>query len=84
MYFAIQVSTASNGKVLNQINWHAHVNAVGDVDIFGSNRAITNPNFTDETLWTWLGRTYFGGAGGGVADCTVKTQSFNPLSYGES
>lgn len=82
MYHAIQVTTEEKGKVLNQIDWQTHVNAVGNVDFFGTNQVITSANFTTESLWTHLGRAHFGGSGGGSTDCTVYTRTFNPDSYG--
>jgi len=86
MYFVIQVSTAPLGKVLNQIQWKVHLNAIGDVDMFGSNQNINSTNFNNEALFTWLGRTYFGGWGSGVpypnTECSIRTQSFNPMNYG--
>lgn len=82
MYHAIQVTTQEKGKVLNTCSWHTHVNAIGNVDFFGTNQAITGSNFTNESLWTHLGRAHFGGGGGGGSDCTVYTRSFNSSSYG--
>ena len=76
MYFVIQVSTAPLGKVLNQIQWKIHANAIGDVDMFGSNQNINSTNFNNEALFTWLGRTYFGGFGSGVPFPSTP----NPLS----
>jgi hypothetical protein len=82
MRHAIQVSTATKGKVLNQIQWQTHSNAVGNVDFFGSNKAITSGNWTDENNWSYLGRAHFGGFGGGSSDCTVYTRSFNTNNFG--
>lgn len=82
MYHAIQVSTATKGKVLNQIDWQTHVNAVGNVDFFGTNKIITSSNFTVESNWSYLGRAHFGGSGGGSTDCTVYTRTFNSNNYG--
>lgn len=82
MYHAINVTTADKGKVLNQIQWQTHINAIGNVDIFGSNNNITQSNFTSESLYTHLGRMHFGGSGGGSTDCTVYTRTFNPNNYG--
>lgn len=82
MYHAIQVTTATKGKVLNQIDWQTHVNAIGNVDFFGSNNTITAANYTTESNWTHLGRAHFGGSGGGSSDCTVYTRTFNPNNYG--
>ena len=82
MYHAIQVTTLAKGKVLNSCSWHTHVNAIGNVDFFGTNQSINNSNFTNESLWTHLGRAHFGGSGGGSSDCTVYTRSFNPNNFG--
>jgi hypothetical protein len=82
MYHAIQVTTQEKGKVLNTCKWHTHSNAIGNVDFFGTNQSISSSNFTNESLWTHLGRAHFGGAGGGSSDCTVYTRSFNPNNYG--
>jgi hypothetical protein len=81
-YIAMNVSMAEKGKVLNQINWYAHGNAIGNVDIYGSNQSITSSNFNLDANYTYLGRGHFGGYGGGGADCTVKTVNFNSNSYG--
>jgi hypothetical protein len=78
---AIQVN-ASTPKVLNQIQWVVHVNGVGNVDIFGSNRAITASNYSDETLYTHIGRVKFNGSGSGLSDGTVVTQTFNSAGLG--
>ena len=82
MYHAIQVTTEEKGKVLNSCSWHTHVNAIGNVDFFGSNQSISSSNYTNESLWTHLGRAHFGGSGGGGSDCTVYTRSFNSNNYG--
>jgi len=82
LYFAINVSNADKGKVLNQIEWRAHVNGIGNVDFFGSNKSISGSTYRNEAEYTYLGRGHFGGSGGGGAECTVKTQTFNPNSYG--
>lgn len=81
-YHAIRVTTSTKGKVLNQIQWQTHVNAVGNVDMFGTNYDITASNFTNDFLYTHLGRIHFGGSGGGTSDCTVYTRSFNPNNWG--
>ena len=82
MYHVIKVTDDEKGKVLNSCDWYTHVNAIGNVDFFGSNQDITGANYTTEALWTHLGRAHFGGAGGGGSDCTVYTRNFNPNSYG--
>lgn len=81
-YHVINVTSADKGKVLNVCNWYTHVNAIGNVDFFGSNQAITAGNYIQENLWTHLGRAHFGGSGGGGSDCTIYTRSFNPNNYG--
>jgi hypothetical protein len=80
-YFAVEVTDYQRGKVLNQIDWIKHSNAIGNVDMFGSNLDINIDNFTDENNWSFLGRVFMGGSGS-AADGTVITQSFNPLNYG--
>lgn len=80
-YMAVNVTGAPQGKVLNQIEWYKHVNAVGNVDVFGSNKDITSGNFSSEGNWTWLGRINLGGSGS-QPDCTVRTGIFNPGRLG--
>lgn len=82
MYHAIRVTSAQQGKILNTCNWYTHVNAIGNVDFFGTNQNITAGNYTNESLWTHLGRVHFGGSGGGGSDCTIYTRTFNPNNYG--
>jgi len=82
MYHAVKVTSSQYGKVLNTCRWQTHVNAVGNVDFFGSNREISAGNFTTESNWTHLGRAHFGGSGGGSTDCTVYTRTFNSNNYG--
>jgi hypothetical protein len=81
MYIAIQVNS-STPKVLNQLDWRTHGNAVGNVDVFGSNRNITASNFADESLYTHLGRVKMPGGSGGQADGTIITQNFNSAGLG--
>jgi hypothetical protein len=81
MYLAIQVN-ASTPKVLNQIDWRLHGNAVGNVDVFGSNRSITASNFADESLYTHLGRVKMPGGSSGLSDGNIVTQSFNTAGLG--
>lgn len=64
-YLCVKVTNYRFGKVLNRIRWYKHTNAVGNVDVFGSNQDIQRSNFTDESLYTHLGRLHFGGAGSG-------------------
>lgn len=80
LHFAVQVST-STPRVLNQLQWKLHSNGIRNVDIFGSNRAITSSNFTDETLYTFLGRTRMNGGATG-SDCTAYTDTFNSAGLG--
>lgn len=82
LHFAINVSSAEKGKVLNQCQWHAHGNAIGNVDFYGTNQTISGSNYKDENLYTYLGRGHFGGSGGGGGECTVKTATFNSNNYG--
>ena len=80
-FVAINVSSASEGRVCNQIQWIKHSNGAGNVDIYGSNQAITNSNFTDLSLYTHLGRVQFGGQSSNREDETI-TGGFNPNNYG--
>jgi len=81
MYHAIQVSTNTYGQVINRINWYKHSNACGNVDIWGTTRAITSQNYTDTSLYTYLGRVNMGGFGS-AGDCNVSSGTFNSSSYG--
>lgn len=80
-YFAINVTSSANGKVLDQIQWIKHANACGNVDIFGTNRDIQADNWNEERLWSHLGRVHMGGYGS-ATDGTTITASFNPSGYG--
>ena len=80
-YSAIQVSSATYGRVCNQFQWYKHANSCGNFDIYGSNRSITSGNYQDLALWTHLGRGHAGGPGSGNEN-GVMTFSFNPQSYG--
>lgn len=80
--YAVVNVTSGTPRVLNQIRWKAHTNAIGNVNIWGSNQNITSGNYTTTTLYSFLGRCNFGGQGGGGSDGTVKTQTFNPGNYG--
>jgi len=82
LYYAINVSSQQKGKVLNQIQWYTHSNAIGNVDFFGSNKEITSSNYRTESNYTYLGRAHFGGYGGGSSDCTVYSRTFNASNYG--
>lgn len=81
MYLAVNVTSAEKGKVLNEIQWIKHGNAIGNVDIFGSNLPINAGNFSTESNWTFLGRVHMGGFGS-AADGTVMTSQFNRQGYG--
>jgi hypothetical protein len=80
LHFAVQAST-STPRVLNQIQWKIHGNGIRNVDIFGSNRSITSSNYTDETLYTFLGRVRMNGGSTG-SDCTTYTDTFNSAGLG--
>ena len=80
LWIVIQVST-STPRVLNQVEWIKHLNAVGNIDVYGSNNAITSSNYNDENQYTWLGRGH-GGGQGSEADGTVKTIHFNHWAWG--
>ena len=80
-HFAIQVSSAGAGAVADRIDWVKHTNACGNVDVYGSNNAITSSNFTDTGEYTYLGRVHMGG-NNSASDGTVITEHFNTLKYG--
>ena len=80
-YFAVKVSAATYGRILNNIQWHKHSNACGNVDLFGSMQDITSLNYSDESKYTYLGRVHMGG-GGSAADCNASGGNFNSSSYG--
>jgi hypothetical protein len=75
------VTSATYGKVLNQFQIIKHANACGTIRFYGSNQAITSGNYTDLSLWTYLGQGY-GGGYGSAADGTVMTMSLNSNNYG--
>lgn len=83
-YAAVLVvaNNSATPRVLNQIRWKAHTNAIGNCNIWGSNKIIDSNNFTSTSNYTFLGRVHFGGYGGGGSDGTVKTVSFNSAGYG--
>lgn len=65
-FFAIKVSNDTYGRVLNRIRWYKHTNAVGNVNIWGSNYDIDRSTFNDTTSqWTFIDRQHFGGSGSG-------------------
>ena len=80
-YFAVNVSSAAKGRILNNIQWLKHSNACGNVDFFGTMRQITNLNYSDESQYTHLGRIHMGGSGS-AADCNASGGNFNSNSYG--
>jgi len=80
-YFAVQVSSATYGQVINRIDWYKHSNACGNVDMWGTTRSITSGNYTDTSLYTYLGRVNMGGAGS-AGDCNISSGTFNGSSYG--
>lgn len=80
-FTAIQVSSATYGRVLNQMQWYKHANSCGNFDIYGSNQNITSGNYTDLSLWTHLGRNFSGGPGSGD-ESGLMTFGFNPQHYG--
>jgi len=80
-YSAIQVSSATYGRVCNQFQWYKHTNSCGNIDFYGSNRSITSGNYQDLSLWTHLGRGHAGGPGSGNED-GVMTFNFNGNNYG--
>lgn len=77
---AVQISSTTP-RVVNRFRWYKHANACGNIDIYGSNQAITGSNFTDTSLYTYLGRGNVGGYGS-ESDGTIKTIDFNSNSYG--
>tara|TARA_B100002019_G_scaffold139276_1_gene119943 strand:+ start:140 stop:868 length:729 start_codon:yes stop_codon:yes gene_type:complete len=81
LYMAVNVSTNPLGQVIDRIDWKKHSNACGNTDIWGSNQAITSSNYTNTSLYTYLGRVHFGGQSSGGEGSTV-TVSFNPSQYG--
>lgn len=81
-YLAVKVSNYTYGKVLNRIRWYKHTNAIGNVNVWGSNQSINRLNFTDTAAnWTFISRLHFGGFGSGSEGGQV-TQSFtNNFGY---
>ena len=80
LWLVIQVSTTTP-RVLNQVEWIKHLNACGNVDVYGSNNNITASNYNDENEYTWLGRGHCGGQSS-EADGSVKTIHFNHWAWG--
>jgi len=77
---AVQI-TSGTPKVVNRFRWYRHGNSCGNVDFYGSNQAITGSNFTDTSLYTYLGRGNVGGYAG-ASESSVVSLSFNPNGYG--
>ena len=80
LYFAIEIDS-STPRVINEIEWCKHQNAVGNVDIFGSNLSITSSNYRDENNYTFLGRVHMGGQGS-ENDGIHKKGWFNHQAWG--
>lgn len=80
-WLAVKVTDYEYGKVLNQIRWVKHSNAIGNVNMWGTNNDITNLTIRNTDEYSFLGRTFFGGRNS-AADGTIITQSFNPNNYG--
>ena len=80
MYFAIQVD-ASTPRVCNELEWVKHQNAVGNVEMYGSNVNITSSNYTDVSNYTYLGKVHMGGQGS-ENDGTHKKGYFNHWAWG--
>ena len=81
LYMAVNVTSNPLGQVIDTIDWKKHANACGNTDIWGTNQAITSSNFTNTSLYTYLGRVHFGGSGSGGEGTTI-TQTFNAQQYG--
>ena len=76
-YLAVKVSTRAQGQVLNRVRWFKHANAIGNCNIWGTNREVDRSNFTDTaTNWTFLGRVHFGGQGSG-SEGGQRSQNFS-------
>ena len=81
-YYAVKVSEYDYGKVLNRVRWYKHTNAIGNVDVYGTNLDVDRTNFTDTAqYWNHLGRLHFGGSGSG-SEGGQRTQNFtNAYGY---
>ena len=76
-YLAINVSERRYGQVLNRVRWYKHANAIGNCNIWGTNREVDRNNFTDTaTNWTFLDRVHFGGQGSG-SEGGQRSQNFS-------
>ena len=81
-YLAVNVSQYKYGKVLNRIKWYKHQNAIGNVNVWGSNQIITRSNFTDTASnWTYLDRLHFGGSGSGSEGGELSRTFSNTNGY---
>ena len=80
-HIVVQATSNPNGKVLNRIQWIKHANACGNCNIFGTNQFITQNNYNDTTLYTYLGRVWVGG-NSSATDGTVMVDYFNPDNLG--
>ena len=80
-YLAVKVSAYPFGQVINRVRWYKHTNAIGNVNIWGSNQDINRTNFTETgTQWTYIARLHFGGQGSG-GEGSQRSQSFTNV-YG--
>jgi len=79
--YAIKVTSYRYGKVLNRLRWYKHQNAIGNVNVWGSNQNITRSNFTDTSNWTYLDRLHFGGSGSGSEGGEVSRTFSNANGY---
>ena len=75
-FLAVKVSHYKYGQVLNRIRWYKHANAIGNCNIWGTNREVDRNDFTDTNNWTFLGRVHFGGQGSG-SEGGQRSQSFS-------
>ena len=76
-YLAIKVTENTFGQVLNRIRWYKHANAIGNVNVWGSNQDVHRSNFTNTAdLWTFIARLHFGGQGSG-SEGSQRSQSFS-------
>ena len=81
-FYAIKVSNDTYGRVLNRIRWYKHTNAVGNVNIWGSNQDIDRTNFTDTAnFWTYITRQHFGGSGSGSEGGQLSRPFTNTYGY---
>jgi hypothetical protein len=80
-YLAVKVSAYPFGQVINRVRWYKHTNAIGNVNVWGSNQDINRTNFTETgTQWTYIARLHFGGQGSG-GEGSQRSQSFTNV-YG--